>query len=234
MTNISFIVYTNLQVNMRNTRITRVRAFVLLNIKTTYLIISYNTLVTIHPKAFWTNELNNKTKHTELKYLYLSNNYIEYIKSGTFDPLVNLELLYLNNNGLSNIDNKFIVNLNKLTFFSISDNQLTQLPTKWLPNSLIELDISSNSIAYVSMHTFERAPNLNKIILSLNKTTIEYNTFSNLTKLSSVIAYPRNIECTCKYIWYINTKSDHTVCDNSNNKYASIREYLKEECKLPG
>ena len=209
-------------------------AFILLNIKTFYIDLSNNKIVTIHPKAFWKSESNNKTTHTELKHLYLNYNYIKYIKSGTFDPLINLENLYLYRNKLSNIDNTFIVNLNKLTHFYISHNELTQLPTKWLPNSLQYLDIEGNAIEYMSIDTFEGAFNLNKIVLSLNNITIEYNTFINLTKLTSIIVYPSDLECTCKYIWYLNTKSNSKVCDNSNNKYASIREYLKEECKLPG
>ena len=101
----------------------------------------YNKIVTLHPKAFWISESNNKTTHTELKRLALDNNNINYIKSGTFDPLINLEKLYLFNNKLSNIDNTFIVNLNKLVIFSINNNKLTQLPTKWLPNSLQRLGI---------------------------------------------------------------------------------------------
>ena len=148
--------------------------------------------------------------------------------------MINLENLYLYNNKLSNIDNTFIVNLNKLIHFDIGNNELTQLPTKWLPNSLQNLDIYGNTIEYMSIDTFEGAFNLNNIWLSPNNITIEYNTFINLTKITSIVVYPSDLECTCKYIWYLNTKSNNKVCDNSNNKYASIREYLKEECKLPG
>ena len=210
-------------------------AFILLNIKTFDLDLSINQIVTIHPKAFWTSESNNKTTHTELTSLFLYNNNIKYIKSGTFDPLVNLEKLYLNSNKLINIDNRFIVNLNKLVFFRIDFNELTQLPTKWLPNSLQYLIINGNAIEYLSIGTFEGAFNLNMIRLSPNNVNIEYNTFSNLTKLTTIEVATDDLEiCTCKYIWYLNTKSYNKVCDNSNNNYASIREYLKEECKLPG
>ena len=206
-----------------------------MNIETVYLILSNNKIVTIHPKAFWISESNNKTTHTALNRLYLNNNNINYIKSGTFDPLINLDILYVNSNKLSNIDNTFIVNLNELIFFSIGNNKLTQLPTKWLPNSLQYLIINGNAIEYLSIGTFEGAFNLNMIQLSPNNVTIEYNTFSNLTKLTTIEVVPYNsYVCTCKYIWYLNTKSNSKVCDNSNNKYASIREYLKEECKLPG
>ena len=210
-------------------------AFILLNIKTFDLDLSVNKIVTIHPKAFWISESNNKTTHTELTSLFLYNNKIKYIKSGTFDPLINLEKLYLNSNKLSNLDNRFIVNLNKLVFFRIDNNKLTQLPTKWLPNSLQRLGINGNVIEYMSIDTFEGALNLNMIRLSPNNVNIEYNTFSNLTKLTTIEVATDDLEiCTCKYIWYLNTKSYNKVCDNSNNNYASIREYLKEECKLPG
>ena len=82
----------------------------------------------------------------------------------------------------------------------------------------------------MSSNTFEGAYNVIAIGVSLNNITIEYNTFNELTKLTYIDVYPRKF-CTCKYIWYLNTKSNSEVCDNSNNKYASMREYLKEECK---
>ena len=207
-------------------------AFILLNIKTVELYLYRNKIVTIHPKAFWTSESNNTTIHTKLKHLYLNNNNIKYIKSGTFDPLINLEYLYLYANKINNIDNTFIVKLYKLTYFNIEDNELTQLPTKWLPNSLQSLYITDNSIKFVSSKTFEGAPNLNTLWLSLTNLIIEYTTFSNLTKLRNIKINYIDLEiCTCKYIWYLNTKSNNKVCHRSNNKYASIREYLKEECK---
>ena len=219
---------------MWHTKINRVHAYNLLNIKTIYMDLSYNKIVTIHPKAFWKSKSNNKTTHTELKYLFLNRNNIKYITSGTFDPLINLERLYLNNNEINNIDNELIVNINKIKVFSISHNKLTQLPIKWLPNSLRQLDIRRNKITNVTDDTFVGAYNLRKIKLSLNNIHIEYNTFRDLTKLTTIEVYPLKLECTCKYIWYLNTKINSRVCDNSNNKYATIREYLKEECKLPG
>ena len=216
--------------------ITKVQSFILLNIKTVSLDLGGNEIVTIHSKAFWTSESNNKTTHTELKYLYLYNNNIKYIKSGTFDPLINLEKLHVYNNKISNIDNTFIVNLNKLEYFRIDNNELTQLPTKWLPNNLIYLDISANSIEYVSINTFEGVFNLSEIWLSPNTITIENNTFINHTKLTIGVNTLHLYICTCKYIWFLNTKNNSIVCDNSKNNYTSTREYLTEECKdyIPG
>ena len=178
--------------------------------------------------------MNNKTTHTILKYLDVGNNNIKYIKSGTFDPLINLTDLYLSSNKLSNIDDTFIVNLNKLEYFYIAHNKLTQLPTKWLPTNLKELNIIANPIENVSINTFEGAFHLSEIRLSLIYVNIEYDTFSNLTKLLTIEVDRDNLEiCKCKYIWYLNTNINSNVCDNSNTNYSSIREYLKEEC-TPG
>ena len=216
-----------------------VQAYILLNIKTVYLYFGKNKIVILHPKAFWTSESNDKTKHTELKKLILHRNQIKFIVSGTFDPLINLEYLSLQRNYLFNIDYLLIVNLNNLNNFLIYFNKLTQLPTKWLPNNLESLDISGNAIEYLSLNTFEGALNLNTLEMTIHNKTIEYNTFSKLTKLTTIIAYPTNSEmCTCKYIWVINTIIYDTsaLCNNSNTNYTSIREYLKEECKdhIPG
>ena len=210
-----------------------------MNTKVVYLYLSDNKIERIHPKAFWTSEYHNKTKHTELNKINLYNNKIKFIQSGTFDPLVNLEFLYINKNKLINIDTTLIVNIKKLKHFHIYKNQLTKLPTKWLPTNLESLDVSGNTIGYISINTFEGAFNLNKIEITLNNITIEYDTFSKLTKLTTIKAYPRNKNrCTCKYIWILNTLiyDNSDLCDNSNNNYISIREYLKEECKnhIPG
>ena len=216
-----------------------VQAYILLNIKTVYIYLGDNKIVTIHPKAFWSSESNNKTKHTELKKIVLLRNTIKFIESGTFDPLINLEYLSLQRNNIINIDNKFIINLNKLKLIKMYNNDLTQLPTKWLPNNLETLYISGNSIGYLSIDTFEGAHNLNTFRMTIINITIEYNTFSKLTKLTTITVIPRNSEmCSCKYIWVINTimNDTSTLCNNSNTNYTSIREYLKEECKdhIPG
>ena len=230
------------------------QAFILLNIETYKLQIVYNPiLVTIHPKAFWTSESNKTTTQIELIELNLIHNKITHINSGTFDPLINLENLFLFSNKLSNIDNKFIINLNKLTSFDISYNELTRLPNKWLPPSLTYLSIRENDIQKISSNTFDGAINLEKILLSYDniydkltkymfKCTIEYDTFSYLHYLRVVEVYVSQqinvirYRCSCLFIWYLNTAIVNKVCDNSYNKYKSLREYLKEECKhyIPG
>ena len=208
-----------------------------MNIKTVELNLCFNKIATIHPKAFWTSRSDSTTTHTKLKQLYLYNNKIQYIESGTFDPLINLENLYLYNNMLRNIDNTIIINLNKLQYLYIENNELTRLPTKWLPTSLRYIDISGNAIAYLSSDTFDGASNLHGLKVSLNNMTIEYRTFGTLPKLTTIEVDPYDLHtCTCNYIWYLRTRSDSVVCDNSDNNHISTREYLREECRehIPG
>ena len=211
-----------------------------MNTKTYNLYLSYNKIETIHPKAFWTSESNNKTIHNELKYISLVHNKIIYVTSGTFDPLINLETILLFKNILNNINNKLIIHLNKLKTFDLYFNKLTHLPTKWLPISIEYIDISKNAIEYLSMDTFEGAFNLNKFEMTIQNMNIEYDTFSKLTKLKTLMVYPRNSGiCTCTYIWYINTyinDNNGTLCNTNKTGYANIREYLKDKCKehIPG
>ena len=223
--------YTNLQVYISRTDVTRIKEFILLNTKTLNLDLSNNNIVTIHHKAFWTSESNNKSSHTALYYLNLEKNNIKYIASGTFDPLINLINLELATNELSYIENKLIVNLYNLKYFIISFNHLTQLPTKWLPNNLTYLDIRDNAIEYLSSYVFDGAPGLRHVSLSIKGVTIDSNTFSKFDKLS-VYVFPDTLLCTCKYRWYINTKSNISVCAYGYNflRYRSVRQYLKEGC----
>ena len=179
-----------------------VQAFILFNTKTFYIHCGDNKIITIHSKAFWTSESNDKTKHTELKKLILHRNQIKFIVSGTFDSLINLEYLSLQRNNLINIDYLLIVNLNNLKLFDIYNNDLTKLPTKWLPNNLEGLYISGNEIEYLSLNTFEGALNVNTLEMTIHNITIEYNTFIKLTKLTTITIYPHNSQmCSCKYIY---------------------------------
>ena len=197
-----------------------------------------NQIVTIDPKAFWISVSNNTSVHSSIVDLHLERNQIKYITSGTFDPLINLINLNVMNNSIGHIDNNLIINLQKLHSFSIRNNRLTALPTKWLPSNITKLFIDTNKIAYLSNNTFEGALTLDTIGFSIynanDKVNIEYNTFSRLPTLYNIKVYPYNdYICDCNFIWYLNSKSTDKVCDNSRNKYANVRDYLKGECELP-
>ena len=192
-----------------------------------------NKIETIHPKTFWSSLIDSRTSHTRLEYLNLRNNNIDYIKSGTFDPLFNLTNINLHFNKITNIEQKLFINIPKIWFIDISKNTLTNLPITWLPYSLIRLNIINNGIKRLTSDTFLGAINLVELWLSPQHTTIDYNTFADLSKLINI--HVRNygdleIICDCDYIWYLNTNSNSIICTTEDNE---IRKYLEENCKTP-
>ena len=208
--------------------------YTLINTNMQFLFLNFNKIDTIHPKAFWSSSLDNITSHTRLTELYLYNNNINYIKSGTFDPLFNLTTIILLNNKITIIEQKLFLNIPKINKIDISYNKLTNLPIKWLPHSLTTIDIKGNDINRLTRETFQGAINLVRLWLSPHNITIDYNTFSDLFKLTDIVtSLIVNIDikaCNCGYIWYLKTISNSKVCSTKDN---DIRKYLEDNCKIP-
>ena len=227
------LIFNILQVIISHTSITTVPQFTLVNTNMIYLDLSFNKIETIHPKAFWSSSLNSRTSHNRLEYLNLRNNNIDYIKSGTFDPLFNLNRIILWNNKITNIEQKLFINIPKIVNIDISNNKLTNLPIKWLPSSLIKLYIEDNYLKRLTRETFYGAINLVTLWLSSDNSIIEENTFTDLSKLTYIfIWHNRNSDikhCNCNYIWYLKTNSNSKVCLTENNE---IRKYLEDNCIL--
>ena len=206
--------------------------FTLMNTNMIYLTLSFNKIETIHPKAFWSSSLNSRTSHNRLEHIYLDNNNIDYIKSGTFDPLFNLKAITLKANKITKIEQKLFINIPKLKHIDISYNILTNLPTRWLPYSLTSLDIEGNNINILTRDTFHGAINLVELWLSPFNINIDYHTFTDLSKLTDIIIYKYIVTinaCNCDYIWYLKTNSNSKVC--SIEDY-DIRTYLEDTCKI--
>ena len=206
----------------------------LLNTNMKYLDLAFNKIETIHPKAFWSSSQDNRTSHTRLIYLYLINNNIDYIKSGTFDPLINLNKLFLSNNLITKIEQRLFINIPKLSHIYISNNKLTNLPTIWLPTTLNRIDIIDNDIKRLTRETFQGAINLVELWLSPHNITIDYNTFTGLSKFTNIKTRSNIISdiksCNCDYIWYLKTISNSKVCSTEDN---DIRKYLEDNCPIP-
>ena len=198
-----------------------------------YLDLYSNKIETIHPKAFWSSLIDNRTSHTRLEYLNLHNNNIDYIKSGTFDTLLNLKKIILWNNKITNIEQKLFINIPKIVNIDISNNKLTNLPNEWLPSSITILNIGVNDIKKLTRETFHGAINLAILWISPHNSIIEENTFIDLSKLTYIfIWHNRNSDikhCNCNYIWYLITNSNSKVCLTENNE---IRKYLEDNCIL--
>ena len=219
------------------TNMIRIEQFFLANVSTKELFIRNNTIRTISAKAFWTGESNNETTHTELKELHITDNRIEYLTDGTFDPLINLEVLFLSRNRLRSLGSEIVINLSTLVNFGFSENELTALPVDWLPESLERLSFTGNRIGHLSRETFRGAPDLNSVALDPKEMTIEFDTFASFSKLNTVYLWQAG-PCTCNYVWLLNTKDEnaYTSCSYNKEKYASVKEYLLEECTkyIPG
>ena len=218
-----------------NTNIKSVPQSTLVNTNMKYLVLSYNKIQTIHQKAFWSSSINSRTSHTRLEYLNFRNNDIDYIKSGTFNPLFNLTKIIIWNNKITNIEQKLFLNIPKIRYIDISSNKLTNLPINWLPSSLTRIDIEYNDIKKLTRETFQGASNLVKLYFSApHNIIIDYNTFTDLSKLTDiVIRYTSNVDiktCNCDYIWYLKTISHSKVCLTGDN---DIRKYLEDNCIIP-
>ena len=200
-----------------------------------HLKLSVNEIKTILYKAFWSSSMDNITSHTRLEDLDLSNNKIDYIRSGTFDPLINLIKINLRKNKLTKIEQNLFLKIAKLNHIVISNNKLTNLPTTWLPSTLTTLYIEYNNITRLSSDTFHGAINLTKLRLSIHNIKIENNTFTELSKHTKIVFIQNNNvdikACNCDYIWYLNTNSKSKVCSTENNE---IKKYLEDKCTLPG
>ena len=204
----------------------------LVNTNMINLHIIHTRIKTIHSKAFWSSSQDNRTSHTRLEHLDLTTNKIEYIKSGTFDPLINLIGIYLNNNKLAKIEQNLFLKIPKLKLIAITNNKLTNLPIKWLPSTLTTLYIQDNNIMRLTSETFHGAINLNELWLSTYNIIKDYNTFTDVSNLTSIRQNRRvGIKaCNCDYIWYLNTNSKSKVCSTENNE---IRKYLEDNCTIP-
>ena len=205
----------------------RIQAYILVNIRTSWINIARNSIETIHPKAFWKNETAALSTHADVKFLDLSSNNIRHIESGTFDPLVNVVYIRMSANKLTSVSNALIVNLPSLRVFNIDDNLLTELPTGWLPKSMLKLGLANVGIKSLTRGTFAGAPDLGYVTLSLRYVDVAYDTFADSKKLVTFKVTPEVYPCTCAYVWYLVTLSSSVVCSTSS---PDIRTYLRQEC----
>eukprot|EP00058_Branchiostoma_floridae_P011571 XP_002597059.1 hypothetical protein BRAFLDRAFT_127889 [Branchiostoma floridae] len=107
-----------------------------------------------------------------LKYLYLSNNFLSFIKESAFKGAPELERLYLEENLLSDdsISEEAFNGLYKLRHLIMSGNKLRGVP-KILPGSLEVLQLDANQIGSVHLDSLANMNNLVKLSLANNQIT---------------------------------------------------------------
>ena len=205
-------------------------ALTLPHVRTRALLLANNLIQSVHPKAFWRSQYDNRTLLAQLETIHLSRNRITHIRGGTFDPLTGLTVLNLSRNRLSSVAAGLVVHLNRLLFLHLSDNRFTELPADWLPDKLTTLDISDNLIVRLNSSNFERAPELQRLTFSPNLTSIEFWTFTNKSRLMLFHVLPDDMPCNCGFTWFLRTRSLVHVCDIAPLGFRKIRRYLYDVC----
>ncbi|KAI5107567.1 toll-like receptor 8, partial [Silurus meridionalis] len=110
-----------------------------------------------------------------LKELRLDSNKISSLRVQSFSEVINLTHLYLSKNCYYGnrcfmhfeIDNGTFSNLDKLIHLSLSYNNLTNVP-RYLPASLITLELASNMISSIGEDDFKELPNLKTLKIQGN------------------------------------------------------------------
>lgn len=149
------------------------------------------------------NAFNDFTNLVELN---LSMNNISFLPDGLFSLNNKLKIIDLSNNIISSVENTTFL-IQNLRHLSIQNNKLQKLDFK-LPETLISLDVSFNSIAFILKDFFTNSKELNMISLRNNKLhtlaaglfTANINlqmvdlSYNNITTVGNIIFYAHHLE----------------------------------------
>jgi len=156
---------------------------------------------------------------SNLNYLILSNNRIDFIENNTFDEMPYLDRIYIDYNNLKSIDiqsislklnrlilnnnfiqiqetNTFLKNTQKLKYLYLDNNALTRIEAKIFNNfqSMIRMSFKNNSINLIEPNAFFNCIQLKILFISFNKLEkIESKTFNGLFNLLELTMYQNSL-----------------------------------------
>lgn len=134
--------------------------------------------------------LNRLVSCENLKFLYLSGNYLETISDDTFVDCGKLEVLHLQGNLINSIARWAFRNLDQLQVLLLNNNQLETINPDLFtttPN-LSDLGLSDNSLSTLNSRTFTPTPLLETLRLANNYfSVLNVNLLQNLTRLSTLL-----------------------------------------------
>uniref|UniRef100_A0A6P7GI51 Slit homolog 2 protein-like n=1 Tax=Diabrotica virgifera virgifera TaxID=50390 RepID=A0A6P7GI51_DIAVI len=124
----------------------------------------------------------------ELKRLYLSNNKIKSLESGSFDGLSKLEELSLYNNLLTTVVSGTFRDLHNLKILNLGSNKITSIPNNAFLglDNLEEINLSFNQLAEIPVQ-INTIKSLRSLHMNSNKLkSLKANSFRNLNKLETL------------------------------------------------
>ena len=127
-----------------------------------------------------------------LKYLNLNLNSISKIEKNTFDQLIKLEKLFISCNSLTSsmLDSnpflfKYLFNLREL---NLSSNSIEYLSPNlfYNLNKLTTIDLSSNSIRFIHNYAFNKLSSLKNLHLKNNSHLLTFESYKSFNELNSI------------------------------------------------
>lgn len=132
---------------------------------------------------------NTFIDYSYIAHVYLRNNNFTMVKSGTFDPLVNLTVLALDNNKFKRIEDMSINRLLSLIYLSITNNLISTFRYSLLDYStnLQQIFLDSNPITSLDFSSTKTVNNLRT--LSLSNASIEKLEYAWNLQNASLLEY---------------------------------------------
>ncbi len=168
--------------------------------------ISYNQIHSLQNDAF--------SKCPNIRTLDMANNNIEFIDIFSFRGLDKLRNLNLRWNQLTDIHGSFI-NIQSLQKLNLYANRIRFIEENMFPASVIELDLTCNSIEHVGRHTFYTLTQLKDVHLQGNIIT----NFPREVALSAATISPRVfllgnwLDCLCENAWIWDNHNEGPTTD---------------------
>nr|CAB3263486.1 leucine-rich repeats and immunoglobulin-like domains protein 3 [Phallusia mammillata] len=162
----------------------------------------------------------------EIKQLNLSSNKLSLISNGLFRQLRKLEKLDLSNNVIEVMENNAFAGLEKLKTLILARNRISSsvedIDGAFHGLSALQvLNLNDNKIRSLSADVLRGAENIHTLDLRRNNvTSVQNNTFVDVTNLSSLKMDSASFLCDCQLSWFANwlhedgngTFNGETIC----------------------
>ena len=210
------------EVDLSNNRITRIKNGAFDNIPNLRKLHLQRNQLSTYKGDIYTRMSNN----TELEYLDLSNNDINYLYPESFSFHPNLRWVNFASNRLPFFPTQFIKDLVLLEYLNLEGNQISALEDNYFANMprLRSLKLAKNEITTISETTFQNSSQLQYIDISHNNISeLKDNVFNGILRLE-LDASHNNLSSLPKNILEKRKVFRLDYIDLSHNQFTSIPE----------